>query len=98
MPYYWLNPIAIVVLVLLFVGIGSYVKRSKAKKAEALAASQPAMEYNPQGATMPSSYDPNAPAYPSYPAQAAQPYPFNGYGQNGYGQNGYNGGAPVSRA
>lgn len=56
------------------------------------------MEYNPQGATMPSSYDPNAPAYPSYPAQAAQPYPFNGYGQNGYGQNGYNGGAPVSRA
>lgn len=55
------------------------------------------MEYNPQGATIPSSYDPNAPVYPSYPAQVAQPYPFNGYDQNSYGQHGYNGGAPVSR-
>ena len=55
------------------------------------------MEYNPKGATIPSSYDPNAPVYPSYPAQIAQPYPFNGYSQNNYSQHGYNGGAPVSR-
>ena len=48
------------------------------------------MGYNPQGATLPSSYDPNA---PSYPTQVAQPYPFKGYGQHGY-----NGVAPVSRA
>jgi hypothetical protein len=72
-----------VALAIIFILIASYLRHRRQKQAAAAVITNgPIMAYAPQGqgwqgqsmgATIPSTYDPNAPP---------QGYPFNGYGQN----------------